>query len=199
MFRLCSCIARLLYFEGISYGFCDAYCCGHTGSRPEQAVGSLLASLSGKVPARDCDLSCLPSIQNTLNHLGLVPGSLGNRWKKALGSGLGCCHNTLQVCPAYCVVLVRTSTDSHSLHTVFTTRSLVHHHSHMNCVIGMVLVTRRFQTAPLPILPFTAILNVATKEQPDVTSRQSNSFTLVCNWLIAARLRPSPYFGFLFT
>ena len=39
--------------------------------------------------ARDCDLSCLPSIQNTLNHLGLVPGSLGNRWKKALGSWLG--------------------------------------------------------------------------------------------------------------
>ena len=39
--------------------------------------------------ARDCDLSCLPSIQNTLNHLGLVPGSLGNRRKKALGSWLG--------------------------------------------------------------------------------------------------------------
>ena len=101
--------------------------------------------------ARDCDLSCLPSIQNTLNHLGLVPGSLGNRWK-ALGSWLGlmvgCCRNTLQVCPAYCVVLVRTSTDSHSLHTVFTARSLVKHHSHMNCVIRMVLVTRRFQTAP---------------------------------------------------
>ena len=62
--------------------------------------------------------------------------------------GLGCCHNTLQVCTAYCVVLVRTSTDSHSLHTVFTARSLVKHHSHMNCVIRMVLVTRRFQTAP---------------------------------------------------
>ena len=48
--RLWSCIARLLYFEGISYGFCDAYCSGHTGSRPERAVGSLLGSLSGKVP-----------------------------------------------------------------------------------------------------------------------------------------------------
>ena len=32
------------------YGFCDAYCRGHTGSRPERAAGSLLASLSGKVP-----------------------------------------------------------------------------------------------------------------------------------------------------
>ena len=98
--------------------------------------------------ARDCDLSCLPSIQNTLNHLGLVPGSLGNRGRRRSDPGLGCCHNTLQVCPAYCVVLVRTSTDSHSLHTVFTARSLVKHHSHMNCVICMVLVTRRFQTAP---------------------------------------------------
>ena len=132
----------------------------------------------------DCDLSCLASIQNTLNRLGLLPGSLGNRWKKVLGSWLGLLPQHLQVCPAYCVVLVRTSTDSHSLHTVFTARSLVSHHSHMNCVIGMVSVTRRFQTAPLPILPFTAILNVATKEQPDVMSRESNSFTLVCNWLI---------------
>ena len=76
-----SAVARLLYFEGISYGFCDAYCRGHTGSRPERAVGSLLASLSGKVPGT--------ARQNTLNHLGLVPGSLGNRWKKALGSWLG--------------------------------------------------------------------------------------------------------------
>ena len=94
----------------------------------------------------------------------------------------------LQVCPAYCVVLVRTSTDdSHSLHTVFKARSLVDRHSHLSCVIGMVLVTRRFQTAPLPILPFTAVLNMATKEQPDVTSRQSNSFALACNWLIDYR------------
>ena len=66
VFRLCSCIARLLYFESISYGFCDAYCHGHTGSRPERAVGSLLASLSGKCleQARDCDLRCLASIQH---------------------------------------------------------------------------------------------------------------------------------------
>ena len=83
--------------------------------------------------ARDCDLSCLPSIQNTLNHLGLVPGRLEIGGRRRSDPGLGCCHNTLQVCPAYCVVLVRTSTDSHSLHTVFTARSLVKHHSHMNC------------------------------------------------------------------
>ena len=63
VFRLCSCIARLLYFEGISYGFCDAYCRGHTGSRPERAVGSLLASLSGKVPGTSSRLrSQLPAI-----------------------------------------------------------------------------------------------------------------------------------------
>ena len=98
--------------------------------------------------------------------------------------GLGCCHNTLQVCPAYCVVLVRTSTDSHSLHTVFTARSLVKQpQSHELCNpygFSHAQVSNR----PLPILPFTAILNLAIKEQPDVTSRQSNSFALVCNWLI---------------
>ena len=38
----------LLYFESNSYSFCDAYCHGHTGSRPELAIGSLLASPSGR-------------------------------------------------------------------------------------------------------------------------------------------------------
>ena len=88
----------------------------------------------------------------------------------------------VHVCPAYCIVLIRTSTDSHSLHTIFNARSLVHHHGHS--IIGMVLVMPRFQTSPQPILPFTAMLNMAAKEQPDVTSRQSNSFALVCNWLL---------------
>ena len=40
------------------------------------------------------------------------------------------------------------------------------------------------QTAHLPILPLTAILYVAAKEQPDVTSSQLNSLALVCNWSI---------------
>ena len=46
--RFCFFTAGLLYFESNSYSFCDAYCHGHTGSRPEQAIGSLLASPSGR-------------------------------------------------------------------------------------------------------------------------------------------------------
>jgi len=37
-----------LYFESNSYSFCDAYCHGYTGSRPEQAIGSLLALPLGR-------------------------------------------------------------------------------------------------------------------------------------------------------
>ena len=189
MFRLCSCIARLLYFEGISYGFCDAYCRGHTGSRPERAVGSLLASLSGKVPGTnsrlvDCDLSCLPSIQNTLNHLGLVPGSLGNRWKKALGSWLGLLpqHVTgmssiLRCSRSY---FNRFSLFAHRLYRQVPCQTPQSHELFNPYGFSHAQVSNR----PLPILPFTAILNVPIKEQPDVTSRQSNSFALVCNWLI---------------
>ena len=169
MFRLCSCIARLLYFEGISYGFCDAYCRGHTGSRPERAVGSLLASLSGKVPgtARDCDLSCLPSIQNTLNHLGLVPGSLGNRWKKALGSWLGLLpqHVTgmssiLRCSRSY---FNRFSLFAHRLYRQVPCQTPQSHELCNPYGFSHAQVSNR----PLPILPFTAILNVDVKEQPD--------------------------------
>jgi len=44
-------------------------------------------------------------------------------------------------------------------------------------------------------LPLTAILYVAAKEQPDVTSRQLNSLALVCNWSIrsVARLKGGQY------
>ena len=100
--------------------------------------------------ARDCDLSCLLSIQNTLNHLGLVPGSLGNRWKKALGSWLGLLPQHV----SYRYVQ-HTALFSFVLQPILTLCTpslppgpLVKHHSHMNCVIRMVLVTRRFQTAP---------------------------------------------------
>ena len=49
---------------------------------------------------------------------------------------------------------------------------------------GYSIATRTLQTAHLPILPLTAILYVAAKEQLDVTSHQLNSLVLVCNWSI---------------
>ena len=128
--------------------------------------------------ALDCDLSCLPSIQNTLNHLGLVPGSLGNRWKKALGSWLG-------LLPQHVTGM---SSILRCSHLYFNRFSLFAHrlYHQVSCPSpqSQELCNRygfshaQVSNRPLPILPFTAILNV-TKEQPDVTSRQSNSFALV--------------------
>ena len=134
--------------------------------------------------AHDSDLSCLPSIQNTLNHLGLEPGSLGNRWKKALGSWLGLLpqHVTgmssiLRCSRSY---FNRFSLFAHRLYHQVSCPSPQSHELCNRYGFSHAQVSNR----PLPILPFTAILNMATKEQPDVTSRQSNSFALVCNWLI---------------
>jgi len=56
---------------------------------------------------------------------------------------------------------------------------------------GYSLTTRTLQTAHLPILPLTAILYVAAKEQPDVTLRQLNSLALVCNWSIQTVAKPT--------
>ena len=96
--------------------------------------------------ARDCDLSCLPSIQNMLNHLSLIPGSLGNRWKKALRSWLG---TVLQATKNWVWDWVqgyvtgmssilhcsrRTSTDSHSLqHRLYRQVSCPSPQSHELC------------------------------------------------------------------
>ena len=38
-----------------------------------------------------------------------------------------------------------------------------YHHGHLKCVIGIVGATRAFQTAHLPILPFTTILYMLQK------------------------------------
>jgi len=46
--RFCFFTAGLLYFKSNCYSFCDAYCHRHTGNRPERAIGSPLASPSGR-------------------------------------------------------------------------------------------------------------------------------------------------------
>lgn len=83
-----------------------------------------------------------------------------------------------------CVVLLRTSTDRHSSHTFFNAQvsclspwslRLCHQYSFSYAHIS---------TAHLPILPLTAILKVAAKEQPDMTSRQLNSLANSCVQLV---------------
>ena len=112
--------------------------------------------------ARDCDLSCLPSIQNTLNHLGLVPGSLGNRWKKALGSWLGLLPQHVTGMSS----ILRCSRSYFNRFLTLCTPSLPSGplpgqtpQSHELCNpygFSHAQVSNR----PLPILPFTAILKV---------------------------------------
>ena len=77
----------LLYFESNSYSFCDAYCRGHTGSRPERAIGSLWhrhpEGAWKTLPTTT--LSWLSFIPNTVCHLALLSRSLGNLLKEAPG------------------------------------------------------------------------------------------------------------------
>ena len=98
-FWLCFCMARLLHFENDGHCFCDTYCHGHTESRPEWAISSLLVSPLGKL------MSLLSSIPNTLSHFALLSGSLRNGWKEVLRSWIGLLPQSFQ---AYCVILVYT-------------------------------------------------------------------------------------------
>ena len=75
-----------------SYSFCDAYCHGHTGSRPERAIGSLLASPSGRYleQTRDSDPQLAlvhPRHAKLFHSPSWWSRSIGNRWKEAPGSG----------------------------------------------------------------------------------------------------------------
>ena len=63
--RVCFCTGGLSYFKSNSCSFCDAYCHGHTGRRPERAIGFLLASPSGRRLEQTCD----SDLQLALIHL----------------------------------------------------------------------------------------------------------------------------------
>ena len=144
--------------------------------------------------ARDCDFSCLPSIQNTLNHLGLVPGSPGKGARILAWVVATTRYRYVQHTALFSFIL-RCSRSyfnqfSHFAYGLYRQVPCQTPQSHELCNpygFSHAQVSNR----PLPILPFTAILNVAIKEQPDVTSRQSNSFALVCNWLIHTCILPT--------
>ena len=146
--RFCFFTAGLLYFESKSYSFCDTYCYRHTGSRPEQAIGSLLER-------------CLEQTRDSDPQLALIhakpshsPISIAwNRWKEASGSG--CCHNSLcmsrhtasfSIVPQLILTLCIPS---------LMFRSPAYHYGHLNWVIGIVIAIavamRAFQSTHLPI------------------------------------------------
>ena len=65
-------------------------------------------------------------------------------------------------------------------------RSPVYHCGHLNCVMSRV---SHPHASNLPPADFAIDCNtlVAAIEQPDVTSCQSNSLALACNWSIEQR------------
>ena len=98
---LCFFTGGLLYFEskGNSCCFYDAYGCGHTGSRPERAIGSLWhrhpEGTRKTLPT--ATLSWLSFIPNmlciSLSYLDHV--EIGGR--RCPDSSSGCCHNSLHM------------------------------------------------------------------------------------------------------
>ena len=164
--RLCFFTAGLLHFKSNSYSFCDAYCHGHTGRRPERAIGFLLASPSGRRLEQTCD----SDLQLALIHLKHAKPSrspISITWKsverRRPDSDLGCRHNSLCMSrrtASFSIVpqLILT------LHIPpLTSRSPAYHRGHLNWVTGIVVATRAFQSAHLLILPFTTILYVLQK------------------------------------
>ena len=95
-------------------------------------------------------LSWLSFIPNTLSHLVLLSRSLGNRWKETPGFWLGLLSQLVTYVQAYCVVLDRTSRIPS-----FTSRSAAYHRGHLNR--SSCSHARAFQSAHLPVLPFTTI------------------------------------------
>ena len=126
--------AGLLYFESNSCSFCDAYCRRHTGSRPERAVGFLLALPSGRCMEQtpDSDLQ-LALIHPKHTKPSCSPISIArNRWKRRLDSGSGCCHKSLCMSrhTASFLIVPQSILTLHIL--LLTSRSPVYHRGHLN-------------------------------------------------------------------
>ena len=182
--RLCFFTAGLLYFESNSYSFYDAYCRGHTASRPERAIGSLWHPHPGgawkTIPT--ATLSRLSFIPNTLCHLALSylhHLEIGGRTPP--DSGSGCCHNSLRMSRRTASFLI-VPQPILTLHIPsLTSRSPAYHCGHLNWVIGLVVATPKRPLADLAIHYNTLR---AAKEQPDVTSYINAYFRLRATGLL---------------
>ena len=167
--RLSFFTAGLLYFESNSCIFSDAYCHGHTGSRPERVIGSLLASTSRR---------CLEKTGDSDPQLALIHpkhakpsrSPISIAWKSVEGGArilAWVVVTTRYVCPG---VLCRSRSylNRFSLFTYCHERP-VYHRDHLNCLIGIVVATRASNHPPAGFAIHYNTLRAA-KEQPDVTS-----------------------------
>ena len=132
-------------------------------------------------------LSWLSFIPNMLCHLALLSQSLGNRWKEAPGFWLGLSQLVTHV-QACCVVLDRTSTDSHSSHTVVNVQ--VSCSSLWSLKLGNRYSCSHACLSKRPPADFAIHYNTlhAAKEQPDVMLLHS-MHTFVCVQLVYSSSR----------
>ena len=138
--------ARLLYFKSNRYSFCDAYSGRRTGSRPEWALGSLLASPSGRCPEQtpnsDTQLVLIHS-----KHAKPSRSLISIAWKSVEGGA----WILAQVVVMYLLCMSwHTVSSSIVLQPILTlripslmSRSPVCHCGHLNCVIGIVACFKR--------------------------------------------------------
>ena len=118
----------------------------------------------------DSDPHWLSFIPNMLSRLNLLSRSLGNRWKEVPEFWLGLLSQLVTYVQAYSVLLIRTSTDSHSSQTIVNIqvrgRSPVYNHVYNGYTHSHARVSYR------PPADFAICFNTlhAAKEQPDVTS-----------------------------
>ena len=121
-------------------------------------------------------LSWLSFIPNMLSHLALLSQSLGNWWKEVPG--------LVTYVLAYCIILDRTSTDSHSSHTVINVQ--------VSCLsLWLLKFCNQYSCSHArvsnhPPANFAIHYNTlcTAKEQPDVTSDIPCIPSFVCNWSI---------------
>ena len=135
----------LFYFESNSCSFCDAYCRGHTGSRPERAIGSLWHR-HPEGAWRTLPTATLSWLSNTLRMPSCSPISI--TWK-SVDSGSGCCHNSLGM--SRHPVSFSIVPQPHTINASLMPRSPAYHCGHLNWVIGIVVTMHAFQSAHLPI------------------------------------------------
>ena len=137
-------------------------------------------------------LSWLSFIPNTLRHLAFLSGILGNRWKEAPGFWLELLPQLvayfyyfiiyfIYYVQVYCIILVCTSTDSHSSHTVFIVQvSCLSPWSLKMCSWYSCSHVHVLNCPPANFAIHDDTLHTA-KEQSDVTSYIPCILSLACN------------------
>ena len=166
--RLCFFIGGLLYFESNSCCFYDAYGRGHTGSRPERAIGSLWhrhPEGGAWKTLLTATLSWLYSSQTryaiSLSYLDHL--EIGGR--RHPDSSSGCCHNSLRMSKRTASFSIVPQLILTLRIPSLTSRSPAYHCGHLNWVIGIVIATRVSKRPPADLAIHYNTLRAAKSNQ----------------------------------